>query len=270
MRKTGGFFRQFLMALPRIILAGVLGIVISKPLELKIFEKEIEKQLNVIINRNKTKLQNEIKNRYDVQGKFYYAGRDSIVNEAKRLKDEYNSASLDLEKEIVGTTSETTTGKKGFGSNAKRKEEIKRQKQIAYENFNSANKSKLDSFETLLRNENAQFEQELKNTEPVEDKYNGFAARIQALQELGTEYKILGIASLFITLLFILIEISPVLVKLMMPKGPYDYLLELHEYQFKWKNDEESKMKESISGAKVDMLRDEIQYLVKKNKERKG
>ena len=71
MRKSGGFFRQFLMSLPRILLAGVLGIVISKPLELKIFEKEINKQLNVIINRNKAKLQKEIKSRYDEQGQYY-------------------------------------------------------------------------------------------------------------------------------------------------------------------------------------------------------
>lgn len=41
------------MALPRIILATVLGIVISKPLEFKIFEKKLISKLNVIINRNK-------------------------------------------------------------------------------------------------------------------------------------------------------------------------------------------------------------------------
>lgn len=269
MRKTGGFWRQFFIALPRILLAAVLGIVISKPLELKIFEKEIDKQLNVIINRNKAKLQKEIKTRYDEQSIFYKSERDSLISREKRLKEEINAASLDLEKEIVGTTTETTTGKKGFGSNAKRKEEIKKLKQLAYENFMKENKVKLDSFESMLKAENAQFEQELKNTDPLEDKYNGFAARIQALQELGAEYKILGIASLFITLLFILIEISPVLVKLIMPKGPYDYLLELHEAQFKWKNSEESQIKESISGAKVDMLKEEVGYLVQKNRDRK-
>lgn len=270
MRNSGNIFRQFFMALPRILLAAVLGIVISKPLELKIFEKEINKQLNVIINRNKAKLQKEIKSRYDEQSVFYKSERDSLISMDKKMKDEVNSANLDLEKEIVGTTTETTTGKKGFGSNAKRKEEIKRTKQLAYDNFQKENKQKLDSFNLILQNENAQFEQELKNTDPLEDKYNGFAARIQALTELGAEYKILGWASLFITLLFILIEISPVLVKLIMPKGPYDYLLELHEAQFKWKNNEESKIKETISDAKVDMLKEEVGYLVKKNKERKG
>ena len=270
MRKTGGYFRQFFMALPRILLAGVLGIVISKPLELKIFQKEIDKQLNVIINRNKAKLQKEIKSRYDEQGLFYNKERDSIYSAEKRLKSELNEATLDLEKEIVGTTTETTTGKKGYGSNAKRKEEIKKLKQLAYDNFVRENKTKLDSLNQKVKNENEQFEQELKNTDPLEDKYNGFAARMQALQELGAEYKILGIASLFLTFLFILIEISPVLVKLIMPKGPYDYLLDLHEYQFKWRNEEDTQIKTSISNAKVDMLKDEIEYLTKKNKDRKG
>ena len=270
MRKSGGFFRQFFMSLPRILLAGVHGIVISKPLELKIFEKEINKQLNVIINRNKAKLQKEIKSRYDEQGLYYNKERDSIYSTEKRLKAEFNEATLDLEKEIVGTTTETTTGKKGYGSNAKRKEEIKKLKQLAYDNFIKENQAKLDSLDLMIKNENLQFEQDLKNTDPLEDKYNGFAARMQALQELGKEYQILGIASLFISLLFILIEMSPVLVKLIMPKGPYDHLLELHEYQFKWRNDEDTQIKSSISNAKVDMLKDEIEYLTKKNKDRKG
>ncbi|MBL7790214.1 MAG: DUF4407 domain-containing protein [Chitinophagales bacterium] len=270
MRKSGTAFRQFFMALPRMILAGVLGIVIAKPLELKIFEKEIDKQLNVIINRNKAKLQKEIKSRYDEQGQYYSKERDSILSTEKRLKTELNEASLDLEKEIVGTTTETTTGKKGYGTNAKRKEEIKKLKQIAYDNFIKENKTKLDSLDLMIKIENLQFEQELKNTDPLEDRYNGFAARLQALQELGKEYKILGIASLFISLLFILIEMSPVLVKLIMPKGPYDHLLELHEYQFKWRNDEDTQIKSSISNAKVDILKDEIAYLTKKNKDRKG
>jgi hypothetical protein len=270
MRKSGGMWRQFFMALPRILLAAVLGIVISKPLELKIFEKEIDKQLNVIINRNKAKLQKEIKSRYDEQGQYYNKERDSIYSTEKRMIGELNQATLDLEKEIVGTSTETTTGKKGYGSNAKRKEEIKKLKQMAYDNFIRENKTKLDSLDLKVKNENEQFEQELKNTDPLEDRYNGFAARMQALQELGNEYKILGIASLFISLLFILIEMSPVLVKLIMPKGPYDHLLELHEYQFKWRNNEDTQIKSTISNAKVDMLKDEIEYLTKKNRDRKG
>jgi hypothetical protein len=266
MRKTGGFWRQFEMALPRIIMATILGIVISKPLELKIFEKEIDKQLHVIIDRNKAKLQAEIKQRYDIRGKFYHSERDSLFAQQKRLKAELNQATLDLEKEIVGTSTETTTGKIGYGSNAKRKEELKKLKQQDYDNFNIQNKAKFDSLDSQIKSENTEFETELANTNPVEDRYNGFAARMQALSELGAEFKILGVASLFITLLFILLEVSPVLVKLIMPRGPYDYLLELHEFQFQSRNSEDIQIKDAVSRAKVEMLTDEVDHLVEKNK----
>ena len=266
MRKTGGFWCQIGIALPRIIMATILGIVISKPLELKIFEKEIDKQLHVIINRNKAKLQAEIKQRHDIQGKFYHSERDSLFAQQKRLKAELNQATLDLEKEIVGTSTETTTGKIGYGSNAKRKEELKKLKQQDYDNFNIQNKARLDSLDSQIKSENTEFETELANTNPVEDRYNGFAARMQALSELGAEFKILGVASLFITLLFILLEVSPVLVKLIMPRGPYDYLLELHEFQFQSRNSEDIQIKDAVSRAKVEMFTDEVDHLVEKNK----
>src|SRR5690606_27869306 len=41
MRKREKFGSEFLQALPRIVLAIIIAIVISKPLEIKIFEKEI-------------------------------------------------------------------------------------------------------------------------------------------------------------------------------------------------------------------------------------
>src|SRR6187549_34343 len=41
MRKEGNFNRELLTASPRIVLAIIISIVIAKPLELKIFEKEI-------------------------------------------------------------------------------------------------------------------------------------------------------------------------------------------------------------------------------------
>src|SRR5262245_20553501 len=45
MRKRGNFLREFASAVPRIIVAIIISIVIAKPLELKIFEKEIDPEL---------------------------------------------------------------------------------------------------------------------------------------------------------------------------------------------------------------------------------
>jgi hypothetical protein len=233
MRKSGNYFQQFLAATPRIILAALLGIVISKPLELRVFEKEIDKQLNVIINRNKTVLQDSVNQRYVQLSGSFTNERNEIYARINSLRNEYNSASTELEKEVVGTATETTTGKVGYGPNAKRKEEIKNSKKEELDNYLVQMKPRLDELDKEIDRLSVQKQNELKNADPTEENYSGFAARMQALDELSKNNRILGLASLFIMGVFISLEMAPVLVKLIAPKGPYDYLLDKHEYSFK-------------------------------------
>lgn len=233
MRKSGSFLQQILAAAPRIILAALLGIVISKPLELRIFEKEIDKQLNVIINRNKTVLQDSVNFRYaQLQGNFTEE-RNEIYNRINSLRAEYNTASSELEKEIVGTATETTTGKEGYGPNAKRKEELKRAKKEELDIYVSQMQPRLLELDKEVDALALQKQKELDASKPSEENYTGFAARMQALHELGKSNEILGLASIFIMGVFISLEMAPVLVKLISPKGPYDHLFDKHEHTFK-------------------------------------
>ncbi|WP_420582661.1 DUF4407 domain-containing protein [Reichenbachiella sp.] len=48
MRKSHDSFKEYIQAAPRMILAVLIALVISKPLELKIFEKEIITELDLI------------------------------------------------------------------------------------------------------------------------------------------------------------------------------------------------------------------------------
>lgn len=233
MRKSGNFFRQFLAATPRIILAALLGVVISKPLELRIFQKEIDKQLNVIINRNKSILQDSVNLRYGQLSTGISTERDAMYARVNALRDEYNQASTELEKEVVGTATETTTGKVGYGPNAKRKAELKSDKKEALANYLAQIQPRLTELDNEMDELSKKKQSELAKSAPTEDGYTGFAARIQALDELGKGNKMLGLASLFIMGVFISLEMAPVLVKLISPKGPYDFLLDKHEYSFK-------------------------------------
>ena len=74
---------------------------------------------------------------------------------------------------------------------------------------------------------------EKKNSEQAENKFDGFAARLQALSELGDANSIMALASFFIMMMFITLEISPVLVKLISSVGPYDYLLDKTENDYR-------------------------------------
>jgi hypothetical protein len=71
-------------------------------------------------------------------------------------------------------------------------------------------------------------------------KYNGFAARIDALSRLSEKSLAIWWASLFITLLFIAVETAPILVKLISYRSPYDYVLHQQEHVFKMANLEQT------------------------------
>ena len=63
-------------------------------------------------------------------------------------------------------------------------------------------------------------------------KMNGPAARIEALDRLTKQSDAIFWAHWFVILLFIAIETSPVFVKLISSKGPYDNLLKIEEHGF--------------------------------------
>jgi hypothetical protein len=63
-----------------------LGIIISKPLELKIFEKEVNKQLNTIIQRNKKQLQGEMNGRILQQSGPFETEKKQISEKLLNIK----------------------------------------------------------------------------------------------------------------------------------------------------------------------------------------
>lgn len=228
-KKTGTWWNQALMALPRLILATFLGIIISKPLELKIFEKEVNKQLNTIIQRNKAELQKQMNSRILQQSGPYAEEKAKIQEQINTYKVSYDSAVVELEKEVLGKQTGLTSGKAGFGTNAKRKAELKEQRKKDLEDYQKQMEPRLKYLDEQISKVYTNLETEQKSSEESENKFNGFAARLQALDELGKASAVMALASTFIMGLFICLEISPVLVKLISAVGPYDYLLDKTE-----------------------------------------
>ena len=232
-KKTGTFWNQFFMAVPRLILATFLGIVISKPLELKIFEKEVNKQLNTIIQRNKTELQKTMNGRILQQSGPFAEEKSQIQKQIAAKQTSLDSATVELEKEILGKQTGLTSGKVGFGSNAKRKQELKEQRKKDLEDYQKQMQPRLKYLDEQISGVYKNLQTEQKNSEKAENKFDGFAARLQALSELGDNNKVMALASFFIMMMFITLEISPVLVKLISSVGPYDYLLDKTENDYR-------------------------------------
>lgn len=257
-KKTGTWWNQALMSIPRLILATFLGIIISKPLELKIFEKEVNKQLNTIIQRNKKQLQGEMNGRILQQTSPFEAEKKEIQTKIADYQKSYDSASVELEKEILGKQSGLTSGKVGFGSNAKRKSELKEQRRQDLENYQKQMQPRMDYLDKEISKVYTNLESERTKTETIEDRFNGFAARLQALDELGKNSTIIATAAAFIMGLFICLEISPVLVKLISSVGPYDYLLEKTENDFRLYSKEKIEKGNVATNWRIDDFQDQL------------
>jgi hypothetical protein len=226
MRKNGKFLNDFTMALPRMILAVIISIVIAKPLELKIFQKEIDAELIVMDQEMKARQEDKVKARFSFE-------QDSLKQEIQILKNEIltKTAYRDDLLRIAREEADGTGGskKKNLGpiykikkANADAAEsevvllaQHNNQKILALEN-------KVNENDTYYRSELAQLKLE---------KTDGPAARIEAMKRLTEQYSAMWWAELFIILLFIALETSPVIVKLISPKGPYDNLLRVEEHK---------------------------------------
>ena len=257
-KKTGTWWNQILMAIPRLILATFLGIIISKPLELKIFEKEVNKQLNTIIQRNKTKLQAEMNGRIMQPSGPFDTEKKQIQAKTIAYQKSYDSAAVELEKEILGKQSSLTSGKVGYGTNAKRKAELKEQRRQDLENYQKQIAPRLEYLDKEVSKVYTNIEKERDKTEIFEDQFNGFAARLQALDELGKNSAIIGVAAAFIMGLFITLEISPVLIKLISSVGPYDYLLEKTENDFRLYSKEKIEKGNAETDWRIDDFKEKL------------
>ena len=216
-RKRDRFWSEFLQATPRIILAVIIAIVISKPLEIKIFEKEINtvllKEKNAMALTNKKEL-----------ATYFQSDLDKNKTEINNLKSEITAKENEVNTlyETYITEAEGTKGTMKLGKGPVFKEKIAKHN-LATAELDSLRKNNLATIavkEQKTTKLQADLEKKITDTQPIIDGFDGLMARINALNKLPL------IPSLFIMLLFLAIETSPIIAKLLAPKGEYDLKLE--------------------------------------------
>lgn len=227
MRKYGVSRRkQIMMALPRIALALLIGVVIARPLEMKIFDKEINvkmtENLHEKIRLNDSLLAKEYKN----QLANAETERQRLLGRKLAIEDTLHNLQTAYLHEADGTG----------GSMQRGIENITRLKQDA---FNIAKlqygpelallAQNIAGQDSLMNTAKASMEDKRKQFEETAKANMGFLERNKALSDLSDQEASVFWASLLISLLIILIEIGPVLSKLIMPLGPYDIALAKEE-----------------------------------------
>lgn len=201
---------EFKSAIPRIIMGAIIAITISKPIEIRMFQTEIniklkEKQIEqqtAYIEKTKKNFQIELDRNSKDLAKYEQEIQDKIARH-KFLESQYIE-----EARII------TVGPRALALKAqmdKVDEEIRNDKQNP--EYLKLLKEKED-IETRLNNA-------LKESQKTADGLDGLLERIKLAHEVAGFW-----ITLFITLLFMAIELTPIFFKLMLNKTPYDYLAE--------------------------------------------
>ena len=230
--KTAKGMRQFYQASPRLIFAVLIAIVIARPLELKIFDKEIKDVLKSRYLKEQSERIERVGATFTEKYAIEFSQIEKLQKEYDELSKELTRLREELKREVFGERTETTSGIVGFGTYAKEKQAVIDSKQ----NREQYLASQLASLETYI---NQQKIQEGINTQMMwsdslmnaKVNYAGFADRNWALGQLTKGGDDVNNSSanavLFITLLFVAFECAPILVKLLSDAGPSD--VDIHE-----------------------------------------
>ncbi len=219
-KKRNSFKSELLQAAPRIVLAVIIAVVISKPLEMKIFEKEI----NQVLLEKKNELTLANKDQIALQ---YNPTLNDLNKNIEALKGEVTAKEAETNAlyDTFIAEAEGTAGTKRLGKGPVYKEKREKHDAVLAElqQLKVTNAEKITDLEGQITTLNAEYTEAVTNSQPIIDGFDGLMARIDALNKLPWW------PSFFIFLLFLAIETSPIIAKLLSPKGSYDYKLEEEE-----------------------------------------
>ena len=216
-------------AIPRILMGIIIAITISKPVELRMFQQEIEVELNSRRQElRKTKLQ-----KID---ELYQKQYDEISEEIERLRQEVidsdkvrKAAEASYNEEISG---EGSLAGRGIGAIAREKMKLLEIARAEYDTLKYQNNIKINEWEKRKLETDNKKNLEITNANISAQSLDGLMARLQVVDELAKGKDEDGNVNedatpwiiIFITLLFMAIELTPIFFKMMLIKSPYDYL----------------------------------------------
>ena len=209
---------EFKSAIPRIIMGAIIAITIAKPVEIRMFKSEIDAELHSSQMEKQREYLSKIEAIYTDRIANEKLKIDNWNNEIQAKQDEYRKLEDRYINEIQGTGSAQG---RGVGPIA---ESINLQLGKAEQELDAVkakNFPLIDAAYATLTKYEADKQKDVANAEVVAAGLDGLLERIKLAHVIAGFW-----ISLFITLLFMAIELTPIFFKLMLIKSPYDFLEE--------------------------------------------
>ena len=189
-------------------------------LELKIFEDRINFQIErdnearttSVINEDKTTIERLQRDNAELQ---------DLLTQRRQLTEALSEASNELADEEAGLA---LSGKVGKGPVWRAKNQRKNDCQNALDDWDRLSMDRVKYLQQSTQNASDVIEQKSDKLQTMGEK-KGFCVRYEAFSNIKKENESVRLVSLFIMLMFIIIEIAPTFFKMMVAAGPYDDLL---------------------------------------------
>lgn len=224
-------FKELLQAFPRIIIALILGIAISTPLEIRILKTEIDAELQKKQDLYKIELDKNTDTQTELAMKAKKTDLAKVEKEQLDMETTFEKRRLEiqdarkrLEDEIAGRVG---SGKAGEGPAAKtqreniNKQETELEAKIAQKAPEiQAMKDRQKRLMTEIDELDKKRDQEYQKNQLLAYQLDGLLERIHISHELSFWIP------LIIFLVLFSIEAGPIFFKMMMNKGAYEYMVE--------------------------------------------
>ncbi|ULQ57524.1 DUF4407 domain-containing protein [Flavihumibacter rivuli] len=218
--------RQWRMAIPRILLAVMIGITIARPLELKLFEKEINTQVEANIHTKVQENDRQLQMETERQLQQSRMEKDRILARKQAMEDTLLLMQQAYLREADGTGG---SGQRGIERITRLKMDAFGQTRASFANESAALDSALAYHNRIITSVNDSLEAKRVAYALAIRNNIGFLERNKALQDLNEKEPSVFWSNLFISLLIILLETAPIIAKMMLPVGPYDIALAQEE-----------------------------------------
>jgi hypothetical protein len=220
--------KEILQALPRMIIALILGFAISAPLEIRILQSEIDSELSEF----QQKFESDLNEKTDILFKQNIATQEKDKAELEKKLKGYEAELKTYDDEIDGLVARQQAEMQdkrayGFGPVAKKMQADIETKRLEKEKFIQlkmaevqAWRNQLNYIDNKINNMTDEKSEDYKENRKRAYNYDGLLKRIQISHEIG------GWIPWIILWVFLCIEMGPIFFKMMLNKGPYDYMVE--------------------------------------------
>jgi hypothetical protein len=217
----GAFCLQVATTSPRLLLAVLIASVITVPLELKIFEREI---LDHIARRHQRQLNDDIQSIEQQYREILALEQQNTTLTAAITEKEAqrNAAFQEAQGEASGTRG---TGTRGAGPVWRQKTQFLAQLETELQDLHALNTAQIQQNTARIGALKKARDTAIAQQEDILTAANGLLARLDGLHALITEQPTTAIAFWLIAAMFVVIETAPVVVKLLAKYGPYDALV---------------------------------------------